>query len=118
MYFQNVAGGDVHIGQQIAHNTGTVTTGSAGPLDAELDRLRAALREAGLDRDVREEAERDIEAARTALAGADPAGTVLAGPDKNRAIRALRRLSGTLEGFAGLGALAGSVIAAVEGWPA
>ncbi|MEU4560975.1 hypothetical protein AB0F72_21560 [Actinoplanes sp. NPDC023936] len=113
MYFQNAAGGNVHIGLQVAQNAGTITTGAitagaAGPLDAELDRLRAALRDAGLDRDVREEAEHEIEAARTALASTD----------RNRAVRALRRLSGMLEGVAGFGALAGSVIAAVEGWPA
>lgn len=106
--FQNVASGNAHVGFQIGQNTGTVNLGDAavpGPLRAELDSLRAAVRAADLGADERAEAEHEIEVARAALAGADT----------GRATRALRRLTGMTHGIAGFGALAGSVIAAIEG---
>ncbi len=114
-YFQNVASGNAHVGAQIGKNTGSVSVGRAAAPDgveAELDRLLGALRQAHhrgeVDTDTLADAEHEVDVTRSALS---PSG----GPDPGRAIRALRRLSGMMDGIAGLGTMVGAVVAAIEG---
>jgi hypothetical protein len=110
--FQNVASGNAQVGMQIGQNTGSVSMGRPavpGAVEAELGRLLAGLRQAHqrgqVDTDTLAEAEHEIEVTRSAL------------PERGRAIRALRRAGGMLEGVAGLAALVGAAVAAVEGLP-
>ncbi len=81
-------------------------------VEAELDRLLGALRQAHhrgeVDTDTLADAEHEVDATRSALSTSD-------GPDPGRAIRALRRLSGMMDGIAGLGTMVASVVAAIEG---
>jgi hypothetical protein len=114
-YFQNVASGTAHVGAQIGKNTGTVSVGRAvvpDGVEAELHRLADALRQAHhrgqVDTETLTEAEHELDATRSAL-------STSGAPDRGRAIRALRRLSGMMDGIAGLGAMVGSVVAAIEG---
>ncbi|MEV6303250.1 hypothetical protein AB0M02_27825 [Actinoplanes sp. NPDC051861] len=110
-YFQNAVSGNAHVGVQIGKNTGTVTVGAlpGGAAATEIERLTAAIREAFQRGEVDEgtlmDAEHEIGVTRQALAQ----------PDAGRAVRAMRRLGGMLDGVAGLGGLAGAVIAAIEG---
>ena len=109
--FHNVASGNAQVGAQIGMNTGTLSVGPAavdGRVEAELGRLLAALHEARrrgeVDAEIVAEAEHEVGMTRSALAERET----------GRAMRALRRLGSTLDGVAGLGALAGAVTAAVE----
>ncbi|MFC7531882.1 hypothetical protein [Actinoplanes sp. GCM10030250] len=112
-YYQNVVSGNAHVGVQIGKNTGNVTVGQAAVPDgvaAELDRLLAEIRQAHrrgqIDTGTLADAQHEVEVTRAAMS--EPA------PDSGRAIRAMRRAGGMLDGIAGLGALAGSVVAAIE----
>lgn len=108
--FQNVASGNAHVGMQIGQNNGSVSAGRPpvpDAVEAELGRLLAALRQAHqrgeVDAGTLADAEHEIEATRSAL------------PERGRAVRALRRAGGMLEGVAGLAALVTAAIATVEG---
>ena len=110
-YYQNTASGNAHVGLQIGKNSGTVNVGavSGGPAGAEIERLTTAIREAyqrgEVDDGTLADAEHEIGVARQALAQ----------PDHGRAVRAMLRLGGMLDGVTGLGTLAGAVVAAIEG---
>ncbi|WP_127501664.1 hypothetical protein [Actinoplanes solisilvae] len=111
-YFQNVATGNAHVGVQMGQNTGTVSVHQASqPGYVELDRLVRALRQAhrdgAIDAGTLSDSEHELEVTRAALAEPGDEG-------RGRAKRALQRVAGMLDGVAGLGAIIGSAVAAVE----